>query len=659
MSIYTKLKMRDVVHWSLEELMNHPKVPILLETDDNTGIETFIEEVTLSWFLWEFHRKYPDAPHLERHVMHHVVMTPKTHMKYLAVIQKDVFEACRKHEYEPLLPYNKIAFKVYNDLYNFVTGKLTRFMTSISILDYLDVMDHPKVKAANDRVKYASRVSSRDIGETYKEITQVLKKEKSLKDNPLAVALNHGLVSGDQIMQDIAPRGFVSDIDAHIFKTPIRVGYAEGMHKLTDYITESRTGTMADIMTGTPMSNSEYLNRLLQLSVSRIKNIHRGDCGSTTLFPWTIKNASQLQDFDGIYYLNEETGQQEPINADKDFHLVGKDIQIRLVFGCLHPDRETVCAKCYGDLAHNMHETDNPGHLSAIEHQSPQSQTVLSFKHLTGSASEFGIHIDDEASQIFDVHASEYETYVKPGVSLDGWKFRVPLSALRHFETLIKASSWGSVSPSRVSDVVYITTIDPHGDLMEMAVADLENPVYFSMEALKFLVKAPTHVHANGDYEFDMTGWKNNQPMFRIPKVQFDVVAYTNTLVTFIKGPETSDKRNTQKTIIDFDHPLPALVELYDMVSVRLHVNLSHLQCVILSSMTEDPENGDFHLPKIKSQGHFVSHDTIMRNGSAVVAFGYEKQQNDIFDPSKYLGHSRPEHLYDPLLLGLDAGLPD
>lgn len=647
-------KMRDLVEWSIDRLMDHDQVPIMLECDDGE-VEVIIEEVILSWYLWEFHRVYPKTPCLTRHVMKDLVITPKVHMDYLAVVQKDAYIASREDPYEELLPYNKVAFRIYNNLYNFMVSKLTKHMTSISILDYLDVMDHPKVKAANDRVKNAKRVTSKDIFKTYAEITEVLKSDESLKDNPLSVAFNHKLVSIDQILQDIGPRGFVSDIDSHIFKHPIRVGYAEGMSDLADYIAESRTGTTAEIMTGDPMRDSEYLNRLLQMSVSRVKHIYKGDCGSTKTFPWVIDTLGKLQDMDGIYYLNEETGEQEPIVPSKHKHLVGKEIQVRLVYGCQHPDRETVCAKCFGDLARNIHSTDIVGHISAIEHQSPQSQTVLSFKHLTGSASEFGIFIDDVAEQLFDVHNSDYVTYVKEWVSLDGYKFRLPIDSLRGFESLTRIESWDQVSPSRVTEIVSILMTDKEGVETEMMVADPENPVYFSMEALKFLTKAPVVVMDNGDYEFDMTGWDVKNPMFRIPKVQFDVVEYTKSLETFIKGPESSERKAKQRTIVDFTDPLPALVELHDMVAVRLHVNLSHLQCVILSSMVQDPENNDYRLPLDRSKGVFVSHVAIMRNGSAVSALGYQRQQDEIFNPEKYLDKPRPSHIYDPLLLGISG----
>lgn len=648
-----RLRMRDLIHASLDELMAHPQVPIYLECDDGEEL-VIIEEVILSWFLWEYHRVYPETPCLTRHVMSNLVLTPKTHMRYLGIIQKDAFFASRSYEYESLLEYNKVAYRVYNDLYNFIVTHLSAYMTSISILDYLDVMDNPHVREANDKVIYGEHTTSKEIGEAYKEITNVLATEESLKDNPLSVAFNHKLVSIDQILQDIAPRGFVSDVDSHIFKHPIRVGYAEGMSTLRDYICESRTGTTSDMMTGEPMQASEYLNRLLQMSLSRVKHVFKGDCGTDMLFSWYVRSKSKLQDLHGIYYLNEDTGLREPIDPSIHEHLVGKMIQIRLVFGCKHMVRSAVCAKCYGDLAFSIHDTDAIGHLSAIEHQSPQTQTILSFKHLTGSASEFGIGIDELASNYFDIHANEHTTFVREDIDLTDHKFILSLDAMHGFESLTKVDTWSKVSPSRISHILHLTMVKPDGEVLQMRVADVDNPVFFSMDALKFLVNTKVNILPNGDYEFDMTGWDNTKPMFRIPKTQFDVVAYTESLETFVKGPKTSDKRDKQSTIIDFTHPLPALWELHEMVSLRLHVNITHLQCVILASMCEDPDNNDYRLPLDRCNGRFVSHDTIMRKSSPVVALGYEDQQTDIFCMNNYLGIPRSDSIYDTLLMGVN-----
>lgn len=653
MKNYTTYLMKDLIHWTLPELMSHPQVPLIIQCDDG-DVETIIEEVILSWFLWELHREWPKTPCLTTHHFAGKTITPHSHLDVLADIQRDCFVANREYEYDSLLPYNAVVFRAYNNLYNFMAGELTPYMTSISILDYIEVLEHPAVKAANDRIQALEGVSDRDIKEAYEEITAILDTDGVLEDNALRRAFKHRMVSIAQILQDIGPRGFVTDIDSHIFPKPIRTGYAAGIRELPDYIAESRTATLAEIMTGSPMQASEYLNRLLQLSVSRVKHLVRGDCGATKLAPWFIDTYKKFKSMEGLYFLNEETGEQEPIDVQKHAHLVGENIQLRTVFNCLLSDRDSICAKCFGELTHSVHENDNIGHISTIEFQSGQSQEILSYKHHTGSSSVFGIYIDQVAATYFKITADTRHIKFIAKTNVTGMRLIVPRHAIRGFEYLMRIDSWSQVSPGRISWVEEII-IMPNADtdeMIPMTVADETNKVHFTLDALKYLTSVEYIIKDNGDYVFDMSGWDVNKFLLGIPKVQFDVLEYTKMLETFVKGPESGERIKTQQTILDFDNPIGALATMHDLVAQRLSTPLAHLQVVLLSTMCEDPLNGDYRLPKDRMKGVFTSNNTIMRNNSASVALGFQNQEKDVYKPESYIGEPRPSHPIDTLLFG-------
>lgn len=646
--------MRQLVNMSLEELQNHPQVPIIIECDDGE-VETIIEEIILSWFLWELHREWPATPHLTTHHFAGVIITPYSHLNILGVIQKDCFFANRKDEYESLLEYNKVVFRAYNNLYNFMAGELTGYMTSISILDYIEVMNYPPIKEVNEWIQGLEHVNDRDIETCYKKVEEVLTTPGVLEDNALKRAYMHRIVPIAQIWQDVTARGYVNDIDSHILPKPIRTGYAEGIRELSDFIAESRTATLAEIMTGSPMQASEYLNRLLQLSVSRVKKLEKVDCGSEILVDWFVDTKKKLGHMEGIYYLNEDTGQQEPIVPSEHQHLVGQSIKIRTVFGCQLSSRDSICARCFGDLAHSIHDTDNIGHICTIEFQSGQSQQILSYKHHTGSSSTFGIFIDELAEGFFKITNDSRYIKMLPKVNPDGMQLVIDRRSLRGFEHVQRIDSWEQVSPSRISWIHEILLIDKDGDATGMAVADEENRVHLTMDALKFLSATDYKVKSNGDYVFDLTGWDTNLNMFGIPKVQFNVLEYTKMLETFIKGPSTGSRKDNQATILDFTNPIAALAAFHDLTAQMLSTPLSHLQVVLLSTTCEDPENGDFRLPKDKMKGVFTGNNIIMRNNSASVALGYENQETDIYKVSSYLGLPRPYHAADWLVLGDDA----
>lgn len=647
------VKMRNLVNAQLEELEALEQIKYNLICD-NGSVEVIKEEIIFSWFLWGYHRKYPKTPCLVEHVYNNKPLTQTTHLDYLGVIQKDCYMTNRSNAFESLLPYNKVGYRCYNELYNYIVGNLTHYMTGISILDYIEVMNHPEIKEVNEGIKNKRVVTPRDIFDAGGLITHILDTDETLSDNPLSVAFKHRLVSINQILQCIGPRGFVSDVDAHIFGKPIRTGFAEGIKELADYIAESRTGTMAEIMTGEPMKDSEYLNRLLQLSVSRVKRLHRTDCGTTRFFDWFVDSDKKLKDLKGKYFLDPETQKQVAIDPKKHKHLVGKTIKLRSVFSCQHEDREGVCAMCFGELSYNIINTDNIGHISAIEFQSDQSQLILGFKHVTGSASEYGIYICDTAKLLFDLHPETHRITTNQGFISKGLMMRVPYTSFRGFETLNRIDSWEQVSPVRISRITTLEFFTGDNAPLETIVGVKENPVHFSMEALKFLKDCPHTVEDDGSYVFDLTGFKASTTMFNIPKVQFDMLSYAKSLEAFIKGPSTTEKTE-QQTIRDFTDPIHALTALHDLVSQRLSIALPHIEIVLLSCCCEDPSNNDYRLPKNKYLGKFASHTTIMRNSSAGIALGYQKQEDDIFNPLFYLDQPRPDHQYDYLILGGDG----
>ena len=53
--------------------------------------------------------------------------------------------------------------------------------------------------------------------------------------------------------------------------------------------------------------------------------------------------------------------------------------------------------------------------------------------------------------------------------------------------------------------------------------------------------------------------------------------------------------------------------------------------------------------------GVFTSNNIIMRNNSAAVALGFQNQEKDIYKSKSYLGHPRPDHPTDWLVIGEDA----
>jgi hypothetical protein len=123
---------------------------------------------------------------------------------------------------------------------------------------------------------------------------------------------------------------------------------------------------------------------------------------------------------------------------------------------------------------------------------------------------------------------------------------------------------------------------------------------------------------------------------------------YMKSIETFIKS-KPSPKL---PMIVECPTPSAALMAFHDLVSVKLNINISHLQVVVLTTMVGSVERNDYNLPIDRSRGTFVSHTALMENRSLAAFMAFQDQPQGIFGVRSYIHTHRPPHILDNLLLG-------
>lgn len=647
---------REVANMTEDEVFALPNVYIDMKFDDGQMRVTRADTI-YSWYLWLVHRTYPDTKILMTHHLAGEDVTPKSHLTLLAKIRDSAIHMYSTADFTNVPGINKTIYDATNNMYNGLTVRLEAYVTSISILDFMDIHFHPRVKEINDALKNNKYLTNTEISAGHNKILDILANDGSLIDNPVARAAKHKLVNPGQIMQCISSRGFVTDVDNHRFPLPIRTGYVEGMRTFAEYAIESRTATTSEFMTATPMQQSEYLNRLLQMSTSVLKRVHPEDCGSKEYLTIVTDTANKLKDMDGIHYFSPDG---ERVIKPEDTHLVGIPLKIRTVFTCKHPDRYGVCAACYGDLAFNLVLTDNIGHTGAVELQSDQSQLILSHKHHTNSAGSREFTLSSEAQayltrkpaqpnniylRMFNKTEVSIVIYIDEGRSLDD---------LKHIDNI------NSIAPERIAQLSSIGIIlKKNGEETREAISVKADTRFanLSVEALQYIHTNGWTVNAAGHYVINMNGWDNDYPLLTLPEEQFSTVEYSAAIRKFVKGtsaPKSTAKVTDMKTIVQYEDPALALTAFHDLVSLKLNVNLSHLAVIIFATSSENIELGDYNLPLPgnRRNGEFTRHHEKMKNGNMAAAMAYEEQTSTLFNPRSYLFKGRPTHEFDDILLG-------
>ena len=299
------LKAADMVTLTEEQIWQYHHIKALqLECVDGT---MFISgrHLILSWYMWEFHRMYPNTPLLVSHVI--------PAFKPTSELPKDIRERYYQDQEHVSQPFtssinletlnniyqsaltntadvsvdrlNLLTMQVTNRIYNEMSNRLGEYVVSLNALDFIEIMDDEEVIEANELVDNTHG----SIDQSYAILNRVLEYKPSMARNGLAEPSRCRVINKDQCVQLIGPRGYVADFDSTVFKYPIITGYLTGMQTLYQSMVESRASTISQLNSTKLLEDTEYFNRRIQMLASVIQNLHDGDCGTKRYIEITVR----------------------------------------------------------------------------------------------------------------------------------------------------------------------------------------------------------------------------------------------------------------------------------------------------------------------------------------------------------------------------------
>lgn len=657
----------DILNQEIDAVWKLPDGPIRLVMDD-IEIVTTMRETIYSRYIWELHKVYPGTPLLARH---HITgepnsdgeyddkrLSPTTHLDLLSKVIVSLVE-CFGRDNLDFEHISKRSYEITNMIYNDMTYRLEAYVVGLNILDFIEVTEHDAIKDANETLKSLKYATDREIGDCKTIIRQTLNDDPRLRNNPVAKSARSGLVSIGQIVQCVGPRGAVTDGDSRLFPHPIRTGYAQGLTRLRDSITDSRTATKALYHSKRPMQDSEYLNRNLQLSAETFTTLHYVDCGSTNYLDMTISNSTHLRDMVGMFYLDPVDNVLKAIRKT-DSHLYGKTIKVRSTLSCIHPDPYGCCVVCFGELGYSIPVGTNLGHISTTELQGKVGQKLLQTKHEDSDNKTDSMSLDEVAQNYFHASATPNQIIFNPSLKLKGLKFTIAAAEAPNLQDVHHASAVEGLQVTRITSIqaVQFIFLDPVTGFEMREVVNVgtgQRPVSLSTDMLIYASQHGWDVSLAGDYIIDVTHWDKSKPVFESPPRSFSTVEYMNAIEAFLKG-RTSDKAKKQRIniskMIDYPHDNAALGALHDLVSSKLKVPVSHLQTVMSTMKVTDIASCNYNLPTDRVHASFGLYQDIMFKRSLAAFMAFETQANAIYSPISYLAKDRPKHPLDPLLMG-------
>ena len=643
-------KARDLLHLSVDEIWSLPDGLMTLELDDGI-IETTTRLTIFSWYCWAVQRHYPKAPLLIRHHIGNERLGSRTHMKLAGYSYWDCFDAYNADI--PIVELSKLTYQLTNDIYNDFTIRLEAYVNTISILDFIDVVQHPTIKALTDNAK----PTPGGIEHSYNGAWAVLTDPNELPGNAVGNAAKSAFVSRGQILQCCIHRGFVTDRDSTIFPKPIMRSYVRGLREMVDMATDSRSATIALSYTKGPLATVEYFNRKMQLGAGSIRRVYRGDCGSQEYMEWLVR-PSDLKTLLGKYYVSE-TGVLKPIRPE-DKQLVGKTIRIRAVNHCHTSKRDSVCSTCFGELAYSMPKDAALGHICVTTMCEEASQGVLSTKHELGTATanEFIIPAEDAAYLCNGSDATNI--HIAPTLPLAGVKLILDQNEMPNINEINIIGDVRSLPLTRVSNLSAVgiqrpvyraSDPEPTLEFTYLGVSMGSRLSSLSYDMLEYIRSRGWELLPNGNYAVDLSDWDADLPAFVLPMKHTSMVAYLNDVESVIRATKRVKKGKGMPTLKNYDTVDDAVRALYNLVNGKLFVNLAHIEIIVRSTLVVSSKDGDYRTPLWNEPWEFSSYGDNMMMRSLGGAMAYQTQSDTLMSPKSFIYHNRPSHVMDDMLL--------
>lgn len=662
---YPRIDAKKLLKIPVEKLEEHLGGYFILVFPDGELL-TSVRPTIYSSYGWDIIRQYPKVKLSVKHHLSHYFPVDPTHprgvklvngsmqTKMLGVIVNDWFDAYPDYHDDDKIQVMRLFFNSVNRLYNELQIASEAYVGSIQVLDLVNLINHPKLRAIRD----GKPLNQRSIVEIQRDMINVLKNDPELSENQICRFLRAGLTKESQLVQCIGPWGYPRDIDEYVFKHPIARGYGEGLRSFRDTLMESRTASRALHLAGPALQDTEYFSRRVTLTGMQLANLHRGDCGSTHYMYRTLRTEKELEHFEGMWYYDDKSKKLKDVKRD-DKELLGRTLKFRYDGGCMHTDPNGICETCYGKMARNVFKRTNIGSQSTTTTTEKNSQGILSNKHEVKTAVVQDIILDDIKAPYWKVMGGNGYGLKDERKGLIN-KLIIGKHVMVNITDALEDTGLQNINPSRVTridSIKFITNkLDSNSQPTDDEVAipmDMtfqHRYAYLTRDMLQYVKDHGWQFDRSGNYIIDLKDWDTDKIIMKIPEKVLSTMDFSKDLESYLEGRKEERDERSQNEISDF------LQGFYDLASQKLNVNFSVLQTMAFGACIVSNETCDASLPKPWTTGSpGVANDTMVRR-SMSVSMAFEGHKKFLTDPNNFLYKNRPDHVFDWLFLPQEVG---
>lgn len=620
---------------------------------DDGPHECTVQRAVYSTFCWNFQRLFDKAPLEKRHMLAYPArITSNSHLRLMEHSYWDTFDVYLAAGQELDLEYlDIIACKSSNAIYNYCVDELPEWIETLSLDDYVDLVESPEIKAALEMVE----PNRKSIAECHDKISKLLMNAKDLAKNTLAEFARSKFISMGQILQCIAPKGFPTEIDSRYFQYPILNSFLTGLNTMYESAAESRSASKAMYYSKDHVEKGEYFQRKMQLGTFPVARLFRGDCGATEYLEVKMRE-DLLYAFAGKYMLQPD-GSLKPI-WKHDVHLKGQTIKLRSGIHCKRFHEHGVCHTCFGYLGWSIVKDSNLGHICASELCKDASQALLAVKHSDATSEIADISLGD-VEQLYLTPAEDADLRLLHNPQLKGLKLAVEERYVKNIHDIRVVDELSKLTLSNTTSIysmqLWFTDEDGFDQAVRLTVSNGSRMASFTLAALEYIRKTGWTITEDGSYVIDLKDWEYDDSLLSLPIQHANMLEYINDVETFIRSSGKGDGEGTRDRLINYDNLSEGLMLFNDMVSSKLSINIAHQETVI-SCMTARSQT-DARFPTSPSEGVVMPYEDLMRKRSLSGALAYEHLERIYGVPDTYLNQTRCYHPMDALLADLPEGV--
>lgn len=254
-------------------------------------------------------------------------------------------------------------------------------------------------------------------------------------DNDIKPILNSGEgIKDKQLSEFTVMGGLKPDITGNTIPKPIDTNFiVGGLNSVGNFFVDKQAGRKAVVANKTLMGNAGYFAaKIMKVTKDTRVDMSIEDCHTNHPIFYHVADENHLKIINRSYYSLYSDGRDlRVINADKDKHLVGKFIYLRVPTTC-GLDGNRVCKHCYGEMYKvNGQEGFGQGGFASAITANKYQQDTLSTKHLLTTDS-VPIDFPDEFYNVFDLEANIIS--IKPDKIDDPKRWTIAISEERLVE---------------------------------------------------------------------------------------------------------------------------------------------------------------------------------------------------------------------------------